>query len=332
MVNFWSQLKKPVLILAPMADVTDAAFRALIAKYSRPDGPDVFYTEFVSADGLCHPEAREKLKRELYFSTAERPMVAQIFSGRPERIYEAAALVAELGFDGLDINMGCPDRAVEKQMAGACLIKDPALATDIIAAAKAAAPNLPVAVKTRIGYTSAEELPAWAETLLAAEPAAITFHLRTRREMSQVPARWDLIKTPVALAKGTGILIFGNGDVNSVAEARIKADRYGVDGVMIGRGIFGRPWLFADQSPPVSERLQICLEHTKLFEQYYRPGRINDELFAGHTKSFQTMKKHFKAYVSDFPAAGVLRAELMATENADEVEQIINKFLITRPF
>jgi len=325
--NFWQKFKKPISILAPMADVTDSAFRQIIAKYSRPHGPDIFYTEFVSADGLCHPDGKEKLMRDLYFTSTETPLVAQIFSGQPEKIKEAASLIQSLGFAGLDINMGCPDRTIEKQISGACLIKHPALASDIIKAAKEGAPNLPIAVKTRVGYRSADELPAWATTLLEAEPDVITFHLRTRQEMSKVPARWDLITIPRDLASGTSTLIFGNGDITSPTHGRQLAEQYGIDGYMIGRGIFGNPWLWSDYSPDTKEKLAVCLEHVKLFSELYRPGKINDQLFSGHTKSFHVMKKHFKAYINGFPEAAVLREKLMATNEASEVQTIIEDFL-----
>lgn len=325
--NFWLKFKKPISVLAPMADVTDSAFRQIIAKYGRPHGPDVFYTEFVSADGLCHPEAMEKLKRELYFTKIEIPLVAQIFSGRPENIKEAASLIQSLGFSGLDINMGCPDRNVEKQIAGACLIKHPELARDIIIAAKEGAPNLPVAVKTRIGYSHTGELEAWAKNILSAEPAVITFHLRTRKEMSKVPAHWDLISIPRDLARGTNTLILGNGDVETPTEGNELAKKYDIAGVMIGRGIFGRPWLWAKSEPDLRKRLEICLEHTKLFAEMYLEGETNTKLFAGHTKSFHIMKKHFKAYINGFPEAGRLREKLMVTEKSEEVEKIINNFL-----
>ncbi len=325
--NFWLKLKRPISILAPMADVTDSAFRQIIAKYSRPYGPDVFYTEFVSADGLCHPKAKEKLKRELYYTPIETPLVAQIFSGRPENIKEAAGLIQSLGFAGLDINMGCPDRNVEKQTAGACLIKHPELARDIIIAAKEGAPGLPVAVKTRVGYYKTEELASWAENLLEAKPDVITFHLRTRKEMSKVPAHWDLITIPRDLASGTDTLIFGNGDVSNPKQGRELTEKYKIDGVMIGRGIFGNPWLWSDRIPSTEEKLTVCLEHTKLFSDLYRPGDLNDDLFSGHTKSFHVMKKHFKAYINGFPEASRLREKMMLTENCLEVEKIVKDFM-----
>ncbi|MEX2052440.1 MAG: tRNA-dihydrouridine synthase family protein, partial [Candidatus Paceibacterota bacterium] len=215
-LGFWSNLKRPIFVLAPMADVTDCAFRQIIAKYGKPD---VFWTEFVAADGLAHPVAREKLLIDLRYSVDERPIVAQLFGGKPENIREASQLCAELGFDGVDINMGCPDRSVEKQCAGAAMMKDPALAREIIRAAKES--GLPVSVKTRLGY-SKNEIETWLPELLTEDIAVLTVHLRTRKEMSNVPARWDLMKRIVEIRNESGkdTLIFGNGDVVDTDDAR----------------------------------------------------------------------------------------------------------------
>ncbi len=304
------------MVLAPMADVTDAAFRRVIAKYGKPD---VTWTEFVSADGLCHPAGREKLLSDLAYTEAERPIVAQLFTGHPERLREAAALVRELGFDGLDLNMGCPDRSVEKQGAGAALIKSPALARELIRAAKAGAGEaFPISVKTRIGYRQ-NELETWLPELLAEAPAVVTIHARTRQEMSLVPARWELVKRSVEIrnALGSETLIFGNGDVRDLGHARALAAESGADGVMLGRAIFGNPWLFADQ-PPVAlpERLRVMVEHTKLFEE-----------LLGEHKSFAIMKKHYKAYVTGWEGAKELRAQLMVAATAAEVAQIVTEYL-----
>lgn len=302
------------MVLAPMADVTDAAFRQIIAIYGKPD---VTFTEFVSADGLMHPVARPRLLADLAYTAAERPIVAQLFTGRPAAMEGAAALVARLGFDGIDINMGCPDRGVEKQGAGAALIKTPVLARELIRAAKRGAESagrpLPVSVKTRLGY-SRDELETWLPELLAEAPAVVTMHARTRAEMSKVPARWERVARAVEIrnALGARTLIMGNGDVQSVAEARERATTTGADGVMLGRAIFGNPWLFNFVVAPIlRERLQVLLEHTKLFEK----------LFTGH-KSFAVMKKHFKAYV---PNNTDLRLKLMSANTAAEVEQIVAK-------
>lgn len=321
MKNFWADLPKPFFVLAPLANVTDAAFRRVIAKYSKPAGPQVFWTEFVSADGLSRatPEGKAKLMRDLVFDESERPIVAQFFTSTPEYMERAAALAQELGFDGIDINMGCPDKTVEKQGAGAKLILSPERAVALIAAAKRGAPNLPVSVKTRLGYNK-DILEEWLPKLLAAEPVALTLHARTRKDMSKVPARWERMKRAVEIRDelGSHTLILGNGDALDLEDAKKKAAESGADGVMLGRAIFGRPWLFNPAGEPktTAERLRIAVEHTKLFEE-----------LLGDIKNFALMKKHFKAYVEGFPGAKELRMELMETTSAAQVEAVIGRFL-----
>lgn len=331
-LGFWGKLKKPFFVLAPMLDVTDAPFRAIIAKYSRPAGPDVFWTEFVSADGLMS-KGREHLLHMLKFGENERPIVAQLFSGNPEKMRGAAALCAELGFDGIDINMGCPDRSVEKGCAGAALLKDHALAKGIIRAAKEGAGDLPVSVKTRVGYNKVE-IDEWARTLLEEGIAALTIHARTRKEMSKVPARWEHVARVVEIRDEMKVdtLIIGNGDVKDITDARVKVAETKCDGVMLGRAIFTHgPWMFARSrgqslgrseamekglsSAEISERLRVMVEHTKLFEE-----------MLGGIKSFAIMKKHFKAYANGFDGAKELRMKLMEAKNAKEVEAIVKEF------
>jgi len=315
MKNFWEALPKPFFALAPLDDVTDAAFRRLIAKYGKPD---VMYTEFTSADGLllAPPEGQKKLLKKLLYSESERPIVAQIFTSNPEYMERSARLVAELGFDGFDINMGCPDRAVEKSGCGAALIKDPAKARELIRAAKRGAGDLPVSLKTRIGYNK-DELDSWLPELLVEEPAAIAIHARTRKEMSAVPARWEAVARAVAIrdSLGSKTLIIGNGDVKDIADARAKAKETGCDGVMLGRAIFGYPWLFADRTsePTPEERINALVEHITLF----------DELLAD-TTSYATMKKHFKSYISGWDGAKELRVKLMDTNNRHEVVALVD--------
>lgn len=320
MKNFWAELPKPFFVLAPLANVTDAAFRRLIATYSKPAGPAVFWTEFVSADGLClaNEEGRQKLMRDLLYTEAERPIVAQFFTATPDHMEKAAALAQELGFDGIDINMGCPDKSIEKQGAGAKLIMTPKLAQELIAAAKRGAPDLPVSVKTRLGYNK-DILEDWLPALLAAKPAAVTVHARTRKEMSKVPARWERVKRAVEIRNElkSDALIIGNGDALDLDDARKKVAESGADGAMLGKAIFGRPWLFdPSKNPTVEEKLQIAVEHTKLFEQ-----------LLGDIKSFAIMKKHFKAYVEGFPGAKELRMQLMEAADAAEVKGIVEGFL-----
>lgn len=320
-----------------MADVTDCAFRQIINKHGKPD---VFWTEFVSADGLAHPVAREKLLIDLKFEPNEHPIVAQIFGSKPEHIKTAAALCQELGFDGIDINMGCPDKSIEKQLCGAAMIKNPDIAVAVIRAAKEGAPNLPISVKTRIGYNK-NEMEEWLPKLLAEDIAVLTVHLRTRKEMSLVPAHWDLMPRIVSIRNESGkdTLILGNGDATSIEDAEQKAKDTGCDGVMLGRAIFGNPWLFSrrESSPTnfsgllqpsvgtfpvqnlsvtIREKLEVMIEHTKLFEK----------LLDGH-KNFAIMKKHYKAYVNNFEGAKELRVELMECKNAEEVEKITRAFL-----
>lgn len=335
-LGFWSQLKKPIIALAPMADVTDAAFRRVIAKYGKPD---VMWTEFVSADGLVRaPEVgKQKLLRDLLYTEAERPIVAQFFTGNPDHMEQAARIAVELGFDGIDINMGCPDSGIEKQGAGAALIKNPKLAREIIAAAKRGAGNLPVSVKTRTGYNK-DELDTWLPELLAEEPAAITIHARTRKEMSKVPARWSDVARAVKIRDGlkSKTLIFGNGDVLDVPDALQKIQESGADGAMLGRAIFGNPWCFDKTSNygkdiSLKQKLEALIEHTNAYEE-----------LLGGIKSFAIMKKHFKSYLSGFSASSAdgfkvvdLKTKLMETENAEQVKNLIQNFLkngSTEPF
>jgi nifR3 family TIM-barrel protein len=321
MKGFWKKLKKPIFVLAPLANVTDAAFRRLIAKQGKPD---VFWTEFVSADGL-DSVGKEKLLPDLIYSEEERPIVAQLFSANPEKIKKAAALIEELGFDGVDINMGCPDRAVVKQGAGAALVKNYALAQDLIRAAQAGAPELPVSVKVRLGDTT-NQIEEWIPVLLEARPAVITVHGRTRKEMSKVPARWDDIARCVEIRDEWSrekeiptreqTLILGNGDAVSLADAREKARQSGVDKVMLGRAIFGNPWLFNESAVRENlserERLEALLEHTELFNE-----------ILGGVKPFHIMRKHFSSYVTGFTYAKALREKLIVTENIEDVRLLI---------
>jgi nifR3 family TIM-barrel protein len=319
--NFWLQLRSPIFVLAPMANVTDAAFRQMFARYGKPD---VFFTEFVSVEGLLS-SGRERLLVDFWFGENEHPIVAQIFGTQPAQFEQVANLIYELGFDGIDLNMGCPDKSVEKQGAGAALIKNPHLAAEIIQATKRGAQGLPVSVKTRIGYKT-NEIAVWLAQLLGEDLAALIVHLRTRNEMSDVPAHWELANEIATLrdqlAPQTRIL--GNGDVETLADARIKIEETGMDGVMIGRGAFGKPWFFSGIIPPVAERLRQLAEHTELFEQLY----IRDFEAQGKRrhKNFEIMKKYFQAYSVGFDGAKELRRQLMETETAAQVRSIVEAF------
>src|SRR3989344_4168461 len=329
MKNFWEKLDIPFYCLAPMSDVADIAFRRILAKYGKNrENKDrvVFWTEFVAADGLCNKLAKKKLSHILKFSNSERPIVAQVFGANPENMKKACQYITSLGFDGIDINMGCPDKSVVAQGAGSGLIRTPALARKIIQAAHlgiaSAGVNIPVSVKTRVGFNK-EEIDAWIPELLEEDISALTIHLRTVKEMSLVPANWDYIKKIKELIKKSGkdILLIGNGDIQSIKDGEEKALKYGCDGVMIGRGVFGNAWFFTGRENAdisIEERLNALIEHTQLFEK---------ELSKPKHKSFAVMKKHFKAYVNDFNGAKELRIKLMETENATEVRKIVNDFL-----
>jgi len=340
--NFWEKLPSPFFVLAPMADVTDVAFRQIIAKYSKfartadwRGGPDVMYTEFVSADGLCHPEGRKRLLLDLKYGENERPIVAQLFSGKVAKMREAAKIVRELGFDGLDINMGCPDKTIEKQGAGAALIKNPKLAQELIYAAKEGFGG-PVSVKTRLGYSSVSEMENWVRSLCEAKPVAIVMHLRTRREMSKVPAHWELAGTYSKVLKNFRIKAIANGDVVDLADAKKKAEKNNLDGAMLGKAVLGNPYLFANLSEErlqkavgplreqsdsyelttnLKERLHIMVEHTELFEKYFH-----------NVKSFAIMKKFFKSYISGHPQAKELQERLMRCSSAEEIALIVSQF------
>lgn len=318
MKTFWEKLPKKFFCLAPMADVTDVVFRQMFVRYGRPD---VFWTEFVSADGLAS-QGREALKIDLKYDKKEKPIVAQIFGSNPTRMRIASKYVASLGFDGIDINMGCPDRSVEKQGSGAAMIKDFEKAGKIIQAVKDgikdAKKNISISVKTRIGYNK-NQINEWIPFLLSCDIDALTIHARTRKEMSLVPARWEYVKEVVDIRDKMGVrtLIIGNGDVTSIEEGLVKIKETGCDGIMIGRGAFGKPWLFSNLASPILEkRLKILIEHTLLFEK-----------MLGKVKNFNIMKKHYKAYVNGFDGAKELRTKLMETNSAKEVKHIIKEFL-----
>ncbi len=315
--GFWDTLAKPFLALAPMSGVTDAAFRHIVCARAKPD---VCFTEFVSAAGLCSA-GRERLLPLLRYSEGERPIVAQVFGSRPDDVERTAALVCELGFDGIDINAGCPDRSVEKQGAGAALIKTPELARDLILAAKRGAGSLPVSIKTRLGYTETavkEFLPV----VLEAAPAVLTMHFRTRKQLYRGAADWRQAELVCELVadSGCGALVVGNGDVAGVSQARERARATGVDGVMIGRAVMGNPWLFGgdEQVAAVSlrHRLETMLEHSRLYCETEADGERCAEI-----------KKHYKAYVAGFPGAKELRARLMAVQTFAEAHAVIGDYL-----
>lgn len=328
-MGFWADLPPGFKILAPMADVTDVAFRKIVAKYSRMGkpggGPDVLYTEFVAADGLFSDTGRRHLMHMLKYQKKNRPIVAQIFSSDPLKMEAAAKLCLDLGFDGIDLNMGCPEQNICKQGAGSAMIKTPKLAQEVIYAAKRGVEGkIPVAVKTRIGWNQ-NEIETWIPHILECDVAAIILHGRTRKEMSKVPADWDTIARAGKMVHDSGkpTKFIGNGDVVSVQQANTYIQKYGVDGVMIARGIFGRPWLFdtciSDYEISVKKRLEIMLEHTRVF------------LHELPNKNFNIMKKHYKAYVTGFDGAKELRIQLMESDSYHDIKKHTKNFIQQHP-
>lgn len=314
--NFWKRLDRPFYILAPMHDVTDIATRQMMVKYGKPD---VLFTEFVASDGLMDKKGRKVLIKTLRFFENERPIVAQLFGAKPENFRECAKMIRSLGFDGIDINMGCPDKSIVDQGAGAALIKNPKRAREIIRAAKEGAGDLPVSVKTRIGF-SKNEIETWLPEILAEKPAAITIHGRTKKQAFTGSADWDVIRRAAEIAKGTGVLIIGNGDVESIKDGLLKAKKAKVNGIMVGRGILGNPWFFNRkikiEKIPLSERLKVMIEHAKIFEKELRG-----------TKGYDVIKKHYAMYARGFDGAKELRGELMQTSNSKTAERVVKDFL-----
>ena len=320
--SFWTKLKRPFTVLAPMANVTDFAFRQIVAKCGRPD---IFYSEFISCDGIVAAGV-DRFRGELYFKKSESPIVVQFFGSKPENFYKCAQLAVQMGYDGIDINMGCPDKSVEKQGGGAALIKKPELAVEIINATKEGAGKLPVSVKTRLGYNKIE-IDDWIPKLMNTRPAAIIVHGRTRKEMSKTPANWNEISRAGEIARSISkdTLIIGNGDVKNMADAYQKASEFKLDGIMIGRGIFDNPWFFSPylstdvQRRPLhtpKERTQLLIRHLENFEKLW-----------GQNKNFDTLKRFFKIYINGWDGAKELRMKLMATKSGQEVKGVVDRYI-----
>ncbi len=313
MHTFWNDLPKPFFILAPMEAVTDVVFRHVVAKAGRPD---IFFTEFTNSDSFCSPQGIHSTRGRLAFTEDEHPMVAQIWGKNPEHFRQMAHGLKELGFKGIDINMGCPDKSVVKNGGGSGLIRTPELAAEIIAATKEA--GLPVSVKTRLGDIRPDEWREWLTHILKQDVVNLTIHLRTRKEMSKVDAHYELIseikKLRDKIAPHTLLTI--NGDIRDRAHGLELAKQYGVDGLMIGRGIFKDPYAFIerDEAPSRDELIGLLHYHLDLFDKY------STEL---EPRKFEPLKRFFKIYLHDFPNASELREKLMHTKSTDEVREIL---------
>ncbi|KGA95833.1 tRNA-dihydrouridine synthase [Alkalihalobacillus alcalophilus ATCC 27647 = CGMCC 1.3604] len=314
--NFWRDLPRPFFVLAPMEDVTDVVFRHVVSKAGRPD---VFFTEFANTESFCHPEGSQSVRGRLTFTEDEQPMVAHIWGDKPEYFRQMSIGMAELGFRGIDINMGCPVPNVASKGKGSGLILRPEVAADIIQAAKAG--GLPVSVKTRLGFTEVDEWREWLTHILKQDIANLSIHLRTRKEMSQVDAHWELIPEIKELRDRVApdTLLTINGDILD-REAGLKlVKEYGVDGVMIGRGIFQNPFAFEKEPKEHSseELLDLLRLHLDLYDKYSKDLEL---------RPFTALHRFFKIYVKGFRGASALRNQLMSTKSTDEVRTLLDNF------
>ncbi len=313
--NFWRELPRPFFILAPMEDVTDVVFRHVVSEAARPD---VFFTEFTNSVSYCHPEGKMSVRGRLTYTEDEQPIVAHIWGDEPEHFKQMSIGMAEEGFKGLDINMGCPVPNVAGKGKGCGLIRRPEVAAELIQAAKAG--GLPVSVKTRLGYTQVDEWRDWLTHVLKQDIVNLSIHLRTKKEMSNYPAHWELIpeikKLRDEIAPDTLLTI--NGDIPDRQTGLELAEKYGVDGIMIGRGIFKNPFAFEKEKKEHTskELLDLLRLHLDLFDKYS----------AMEDRPFKPLRRFFKIYVRGIRGASVLRHELMSTETTDEVRALLDEF------
>ncbi len=298
-----------------MDDVTDTVFRQVVAGLAPPD---LFFTEFVNVDGLQSP-GRDKLLPKLRFIDREHPIIAQIWGKNPDNFYKTTKDIIAMGYDGVDINMGCPDRAVVKNGCCSALIEDRELAKDIIQAVQeAAGGHFPVSVKTRVGFTTVDM--SWIEYLFKYKLNMLTIHLRTTKEMSKVPAHWDLMRQITDLRDVTSpsTLLVGNGDVVSREHGERLASKFHLDGIMIGRGIFNDPKVFMRDSDwnsvTKSERIELYRKHVELFSRTW----TNNE------RRVPTLNKFCKVYIQGFNGAKELREKLMSCKTTQELLGILS--------
>ena len=333
--NIWAELPKGFTALAPMEGVTDVVFRQVVARAGRPD---LFFTEFTNVSSYASERGRDNALERLEVAPTDAPIIAQIWGKNPEHFAETAGALEGLGFAGLDINMGCPDRHVNAAGGGAAMIKTPELAVECIRQAKQAT-RLPVSVKTRLGYTYVEELREWLPVILREKPAALTVHLRTRKEMSKVLAHYELIpeiaKLRDEISPETKLVI--NGDIKDLEQCRELGEKYPeVDGFMIGRGVFENPYCFTEHTPSETELMELLNYHLDLFDakdvEYCarQAERMReDPEFAlkmeGKVRSlpFEPLKRFFKIYLREFPGASELRTKLMETHDTAAVREIL---------
>ncbi|MGK8232380.1 tRNA dihydrouridine synthase [Staphylococcus aureus] len=313
--NFWSELPRPFFILAPMEDVTDIVFRHVVSEAARPD---VFFTEFTNTESFCHPEGIHSVRGRLTFSEDEQPMVAHIWGDKPEQFRETSIQLAKMGFKGIDLNMGCPVANVAKKGKGSGLILRPDVAAEIIQATKAG--GLPVSVKTRLGYYEIDEWKDWLKHVFEQDIANLSIHLRTRKEMSKVDAHWELIEAIKNLRDeiAPNTLLTINGDIPDRKTGLELAEKYGIDGVMIGRGIFHNPFAFEKEprEHTSKELLDLLRLHLSLFNKYEK-----DEI-----RQFKSLRRFFKIYVRGIRGASEFRHQLMNTQSIAEARALLDEF------
>lgn len=314
-MNIWETLPKPFFVLAPMDDVTDTVFRQVVADCARPD---LFFTEFVNVEALRSKGREKTLPRLRLDSDKEHPIIAQLWGLNPENFFKSAKDITEMGYDGIDLNFGCPDKNVTRN--GACsafiLPANRPQALEIIQATKEGS-TLPVSVKTRLGYNDIDF--SWHELLLQQDLAALTVHGRTKKQMSKVPADWDKIGQVRALRDQLApqTKVIGNGDVLTRQQGEELAAKHQLDGIMVGRGIFSDPYVFAHHSPwhelSPRERLDIYRKHVELFAETWQ----HDE------RKIVTLNKFCKIYVNGFDGAKELREELMAARSTEDLLKLL---------
>ncbi|HFE4823407.1 TPA: tRNA dihydrouridine synthase [Staphylococcus aureus] len=313
--NFWSELPRPFFILAPMEDITDIVFRHVVSEAARPD---VFFTEFTNTESFYHPEGIHSVRGRLTFSEDEHPMVAHIWGDKPEQFRETSIQLAKMGFKGIDLNMGCPVANVAKKGKGSGLILRPDVAAEIIQATKAG--GLPVSVKTRLGYYEIDEWKDWLKHVFEQDIANLSIHLRTRKEMSKVDAHWELIEAIKNLRDeiAPNTLLTINGDIPDRKTGLELAEKYGIDGVMIGRGIFHNPFAFEKEprEHTSKELLDLLRLHLSLFNKYEK-----DEI-----RQFKSLRRFFKIYVRGIRGASELRHQLMNTQSIAEARALLDEF------
>ncbi len=343
-MNIWQELSKPFLVLAPMEGVTDIIFRQVIARAGRPD---LFFTEFTNVSSYASEKGRANALERLEIAPTDTPIIAQIWGKNPAHFSETCNALESLGFSGVDFNFGCPDKHVNKTGGGAAMIKTPELAIECLKNTQKST-NLPVSVKTRLGWSNPGEYQIWLPTILNEHPSALTVHLRTKKEMSKVPAHYELIPKIITLrdqiSKETKLII--NGDIKDRAHALELYQKYPeVDGFMIGRGVFANPYCFTDHSPTRAELMELLKLHLDLYEEYenrfLRSIATNGEHLASEPRNdgrersgdektyshipYESLKHYFKIYINNFPGAKDFRAKLMETHSLEEARKIIKK-------